>query len=85
MPFVGKRDLVNKHVLSTQQPLYNQKCWRQCSPDALALVQGMLQKNAEYRMTIDDVLDSPWLNNLELRDELDKKKKPVYIKRKLLC
>ena len=42
MPYVAKEYVqIKKLVLSNAQPKYNQKAWKQCSPDALALVQSM--------------------------------------------
>ena len=61
MPFHHKYRHKLDYMVKFKQAKYNDKAWKQCSPEAKALTMGLLEKDLAKRLTIKDILDHPWL------------------------
>ena len=66
VPFYG----VNRHIMSEKivnQPLsFDLPVWESISDDCKSLIKGMLEKDQDRRMTIEEVLAHPWVNNVNI-------------------
>ena len=77
MPIQGKDiPTLNKNTIN-KKIKFNQKAWKQCSPDVKELCKSMINKNPEQRLEVSQVLFDKWFiaDELELKDLIIKRKK----------
>lgn len=80
MPFTGNEKALQKKVTDKKkQPKYNSKAWKQCSPEVLKLTKTLLDKNADSRLDVSDIISSPWLSEVPSKSG----GKKVFLKRKV--
>ena len=67
MPF--NRDCITQSTLH-DRPAYTSLAWKSCSEELRELTEGLLEKEAGSRMTMDEVLDHPWIKKeMEINSE----------------
>lgn len=82
MPFPSKYQYKIDYMAKHKKVKYKDKVWKQCSPEAKQLAMGLLQKEPEQRLTMQDIVDHPWLADADEEDHPDAK--PVILKRHIL-
>ena len=64
MPFAAPNEEKVKKLTLTKEPKYVKRNWRQLSPDVQALCKNMLSKDPNQRMSFEEILDQPWINDM---------------------
>lgn len=85
MPFQGELDKVMRQVADPKvKPKFNSKAWKQCDPEVKRLAKGLLLKDPNKRMDLNEVRRSKWLRErLSVNSSPSKtNNRPKYLKRK---
>jgi len=73
-PFSGETDeeIINKIKIGTYD--LKRSPWNTISKEAISLIQGLLQKDPNQRLTAEEALNSPWFKNLKTKEKLNELK-----------
>jgi len=68
-PFSGETDeeIINKIKIGTYD--LKRSPWNTISKEAISLIQGLLQKDPNQRLTAEEALNSPWFKNLKKKQK----------------
>lgn len=63
MPFAAKYQYKVDFKAKFKEPKFKGKVWKQVSPEVMDLIKGCLEKDPANRLTTQDILDHPWMQD----------------------
>ena len=81
LPFMADTVKETNNLVVNSEERYDQNEWTRFKEEAKSLVKGLLEKDPKKRLTAEQVLQHPWLQDLDLMGNVVKKgiMKQIYV------